>query len=113
MPVGFGELGGAGFHCQAELLGTGLNLPQSRALFLIGMLQRCCPFLLEDLDAVGQREGEQNGFCGHRKRKKVGVRSEEPTSEFQSLMRISYAVFCLNTTYIRHILVYKHLPLYV
>src|SRR3546814_10317405 len=25
------------------------------------------------------------------------VRSEEPTSELQSLMRISYAVFCLKT----------------
>src|SRR3546814_1093054 len=25
-----------------------------------------------------------------------GFRSEEPTSELQSLMRISYAVFCLN-----------------
>src|SRR3546814_9087943 len=43
---------------------------------------------------------------------KVGVRSEEHTSELQSLMRISYAVFCLknknninkyinNTTHIR------------
>src|SRR3546814_6554371 len=28
---------------------------------------------------------------------RVGVRSEEPTSELQSLMRISYAVFCLIT----------------
>src|SRR3546814_10952 len=28
----------------------------------------------------------------------VGVRSEEHTSELQSLMRISYAVFCLNNT---------------
>src|SRR3546814_9773219 len=28
----------------------------------------------------------------------VVVRSEEHTSELQSLMRISYAVFCLNTT---------------
>src|SRR3546814_4751572 len=27
---------------------------------------------------------------------KVGVRSEEHTSELQSLMRISYAVFCLK-----------------
>src|SRR3546814_4591392 len=27
----------------------------------------------------------------------VAVRSEEHTSELQSLMRISYAVFCLNT----------------
>src|SRR3546814_2164416 len=28
----------------------------------------------------------------------TSVRSEEHTSELQSLMRISYAVFCLNTT---------------
>src|SRR3546814_1984340 len=28
----------------------------------------------------------------------VGCRSEEHTSELQSLMRISYAVFCLKTT---------------
>src|SRR3546814_8903562 len=28
----------------------------------------------------------------------VAVRSEEHTSELQSLMRNSYAVFCLNTT---------------
>src|SRR3546814_7713032 len=27
-----------------------------------------------------------------------GIRSEEPTSELQSLMRISYAVFCLKKT---------------
>src|SRR3546814_7819426 len=30
-------------------------------------------------------------------RKIAGARSEEHTSELQSLMRISYAVFCLNT----------------
>src|SRR3546814_3589699 len=32
------------------------------------------------------------------------IRSEEPTSELQSLMRISYAVFCLKkkTTYNKH-----------
>src|SRR3546814_1783386 len=29
-------------------------------------------------------------------------RSEEHTSELQSLMRISYAVFCLNTNHIPH-----------
>src|SRR3546814_6699375 len=36
----------------------------------------------------------------------AGVRSEEHTSELQSLMRISYAVFCLKkkkkTTYVKH-----------
>src|SRR3546814_9627648 len=32
-----------------------------------------------------------------------GIRSEEHTSELQSLMRISYAVFCLQKkTYIKH-----------
>src|SRR3546814_4817362 len=33
----------------------------------------------------------------------VPVRSEEHTSELQSLMRISYAVFCLKKKYIRYI----------
>src|SRR3546814_10743339 len=36
------------------------------------------------------REGFYNGTIVHR------VRSEEHTSELQSLMRISYAVFCLK-----------------
>src|SRR3546814_4702497 len=38
-------------------------------------------------------------------------RSEEHTSELQSLMRISYAVFCLKqkkTTHIIHLYMYKH-----
>src|SRR3546814_3184210 len=34
----------------------------------------------------------------HRGLKKAIVRSEEHTSELQSLMRISYAVFCLKNT---------------
>src|SRR3546814_8771305 len=33
---------------------------------------------------------------GHAKFNNVGARSEEHTSELQSLMRISYAVFCLK-----------------
>src|SRR3546814_4917212 len=37
-------------------------------------------------DAAGQRAGVD-----------AGERSEEHTSELQSLMRISYAVFCLKT----------------
>src|SRR3546814_1618192 len=34
--------------------------------------------------------------CGARPAAAVGGRSEEHTSELQSLMRISYAVFCLK-----------------
>src|SRR3546814_3509073 len=39
----------------------------------------------------GQGDGE-----GHRLLRAARVRSEEHTSELQSLMRISYAVFCLK-----------------
>src|SRR3546814_5185342 len=39
-------------------------------------------------------------------RKRRRRRSEEHTSELQSLMRISYAVFCLKK---KHILTHKHL----
>src|SRR3546814_7985362 len=35
-------------------------------------------------------------FIKHRARCIAGIRSEEHTSELQSLMRISYAVFCLK-----------------
>src|SRR3546814_4460338 len=37
---------------------------------------------------LGTHRGERLGLCGN-------MRSEEHTSELQSLMRISYAVFCL------------------
>src|SRR3546814_945518 len=33
---------------------------------------------------------------GREKERRIGARSEEHTSELQSLMRISYAVFCLK-----------------
>src|SRR3546814_7533798 len=41
----------------------------------------------EESPAVGSRVGEREAVAG---------RSEEHTSELQSLMRISYAVFCLK-----------------
>src|SRR3546814_6114677 len=46
---------------------------------------------LLDLPAVRERQarGEPDGRL-------IGIRSEEHTSELQSLMRISYAVFCLK-----------------
>src|SRR3546814_6912279 len=46
--------------------------------------------------------------CIHQNQPRVAFRSEEHTSELQSLMRISYAVLCLkkkkqtNKTYITH-----------
>src|SRR3546814_7804986 len=54
------------------------------------------------VDAVdGERLAvhEAERLCtGRQPRQHGGGRSEEHTSELQSLMRISYAVFCLKTT---------------
>src|SRR3546814_3494498 len=52
----------------------------------------------------------------HIRREKAtsNIRSEEHTSELQSLMRISYAVFCLKTTnskvYCQCFIPYEHKP---
>src|SRR3546814_4381197 len=47
---------------------------------------------------VGERErvGGDEGVMGRRRPRAISERSEEHTSELQSLMRISYAVFCLK-----------------
>src|SRR3546814_10431553 len=54
--------------------------------------------IVEDAAVVGV------GAVVHRiiTRQQRGARSEEHTSELQSLMRISYAVFCLNKTQCAH-----------
>src|SRR3546814_3459776 len=57
--------------------------------------------LLELLDVVGDAaaaaaEGERRPDDGREPDLRLGLRSEEHTSELQSLMRISYAVFCLK-----------------
>src|SRR3546814_1414590 len=48
---------------------------------------------------LGEGDGEDRGVAGVPVGRRAGVdlgRSEEHTSELQSLMRISYAVFCLK-----------------
>src|SRR3546814_7511587 len=61
-------------------------------------------FLIQDLKAIADRtpanDARQSGDTQVGQRSVVGLavhhRSEEHTSELQSLMRISYAVFCLK-----------------
>src|SRR3546814_1842860 len=53
-----------------------------------------------DLDSVV----EENREWAHRLLESADLRSEEHTSELQSLMRISYAVFCLKKNTTRNIL---------
>src|SRR3546814_3887313 len=47
------------------------------------------------VDQVAHRRLQRTALAG-RQRQRPGLRSEEHTSELQSLMRISYAVFCLK-----------------
>src|SRR3546814_6856793 len=56
------------------------------------------PYLLCDPQVVGAKESDEIGIApaAGQKRLRDGRRSEEHTSELQSLMRISYAVFCLK-----------------
>src|SRR3546814_2670390 len=54
---------------------------------------------------VRDRDWRLTGPAARRPVRSPGCRSEEHTSELQSLMRISYAVFCLKKkkkTHIRH-----------
>src|SRR3546814_1060997 len=48
----------------------------------------------DQLELVAEIAGDMSGAC--RADLAGGIRSEEHTSELQSLMRISYAVFCLK-----------------
>src|SRR3546814_3494529 len=64
-----------------------------RSLAALGAFCAIAP----DFDVIGLRLGIPYGsMFGHRGFSHSLVRSEEHTSELQSLMRISYAVFCLK-----------------
>src|SRR3546814_8905154 len=64
---------------------------------------RPSPMVMAFLNAVGWIAGLRIRTTGTRLRRDVlFVRSEEHTSELQSLMRISYAVFCLNKKNANH-----------
>src|SRR3546814_5583164 len=59
----------------------------------------------KDVNVVGHRLGPTPRGPGNKCR---DDRSEEHTSELQSLMRISYAVFCLKKKKLKHIRHAKH-----
>src|SRR3546814_1047838 len=60
------------------------------------------PRLVEPVDRPPFARGFMRPVTRHRKRA-CQARSEEHTSELQSLMRISYAVFCLKKKTTNHI----------
>src|SRR3546814_4318566 len=90
-------------HARAPALAQGRHLPivRNRLPTLRSSLS------LQDL-APGRMQCLPGAFCDtpQRCRGFFFTRSEEHTSELQSLMRISYAVFCLkkkNTPHLHHI----------
>src|SRR3546814_8487716 len=56
----------------------------------------CEPDLFHRRSMVAQRAADRRGADARRRGGDRHPRSEEHTSELQSLMRISYAVFCLK-----------------
>src|SRR3546814_6297449 len=71
-----------------------------QALFRVGRCRRRQHAPVTDRQRpVAQRIRQAHGAGGGQRRPR---RSEEHTSELQSLMRISYAVFCLKKQNIKH-----------
>src|SRR3546814_8662630 len=69
-----------------------------RAVFPGGTITGCPKVRVMQIIAEleGEGRGPYTGAFGY-------IRSEEHTSELQSLMRISYTVFCLQNTHTTHI----------
>src|SRR3546814_5382237 len=68
------------------------------------------PQTLEERTAEGKKEWLITmGVCNHLGCVPLGARSEEHTSELQSLIRISYAVFCLKKKHQKIILISQQL----
>src|SRR3546814_10897731 len=101
----FEHLGEAFGHARDQVLHQrALHTPEgARFTRVVGGLNRNAAFADFIFDVVGKRHRERALRALHRQLAAVDRgRSEEHTSELQSLMRISYAVFCLkkkkNTT---------------
>src|SRR3546814_8012083 len=106
----------SGGHLGQSVAGRRRPLQEAVALFVAVQLpvevelQRLARAVTVDLHGMIDDQGEGN----HRLRggrvlpglgRRLAPRSEEHTSELQSLMRISYAVFCLNK---KNIKMYNH-----
>src|SRR3546814_7492915 len=79
-------------------------LPRRTRLHLFGVKGDAIPYLTAFAHRVASIDSQAYGVsarnaarrCGQPKTDRMVARSEEHTSELQSLMRISYAVFCLK-----------------
>src|SRR3546814_1699922 len=86
---------------QARIIGgqvRGSQRRQVRLSHLRALARNFFSEIAQLLDPLGQDASLANAGVGSigRARSRCAARSEEQTSELQSLMRISYAVFCLK-----------------
>src|SRR3546814_4667927 len=83
--------------CRHRPLPEFLGPPRLPGIAWIEVAEAAARLLLADaqLDAAGVEVGLVGSQLGGAGRHVGGLRSEEHTSELQSLMRSSYAVFCL------------------
>src|SRR3546814_8793288 len=97
--------------CSSDLAKLAIQI-QRHAVFHLKMAQRGGAVMLDPLGLIQRLPGLQVFCQGATVQFIDGQRSEEHTSELQSLMRIPYAVFCLqkkktNKSTIKHSRKYK------
>src|SRR3546814_1787767 len=93
------QTGGRRLAANRDVLGPGPEIADVRAQphpFRPDRRRMRERIILETLDIGRQRDGQSRLVALPEQAVGRGVRSEEHTSELQSLMRISYAVFCLK-----------------
>src|SRR3546814_5691234 len=79
------------------------NRARDSILFLLIDFDSCSGHRTRGREAISVRRAPAGCLGGRRRKEKMGPqRSEEHTSELQSLMRSSYAVFCLNKKISNH-----------
>src|SRR3546814_1429060 len=78
------------FRSTARPRSRGSNARRRKSLHCFRR-RRCC-----HSKSTAERSGARPSVCNPLALSRSAVRSEEHTSELQSLMRISYAVFCLK-----------------
>src|SRR3546814_8681190 len=90
--------------CSSDLIGAGERIVRDIAVGIDGKKLQFRAGRVDDI-AIGRRSERPVARIGDRLGRRIALhdeqaladdRSEEHTSELQSLMRISYAVFCLK-----------------
>src|SRR3546814_2395022 len=75
---------------------VGVGASRVRDLFASAKKMGRAIIFVDEIDSIGRKRGAGLGGGHDEREQTLNQRSEEHTSELQSLMRISYAVFCLK-----------------